>query len=264
MVLIMRAFIFKILCSFLICFSFLAPADKIPARYEHRAEHSADGTGLFYMGREVAHVCQGGEWLERPERELEENSELMVESLGLKSGEVVADVGAGTGYISRKLSKRVGEKGIIYAVEIQQEMLDILTKKAADAGIKNIKPILGTVDDPKLPAVAIDTILLVDVYHELDRPYEMVQQMCNALKPGGRIVFVEYRAEDPKVPIKPLHKMSVEQVKKEMSVQPLAFVESGEKLPWQHMIIFRKKVSASSVEPSSSAKKQESPILKPK
>jgi precorrin-6B methylase 2 len=210
--------------------------------YETRAEHSPDGIGKFFMGREIAHVMghQGADWLERPEREAEENTVLMVESLKLKSGEVVADIGAGTGYISRKLSKKVGDKGIVYAVEIQQEMLDILTNKAVQAGVHNIKPILGTTKNTKLPPSSVDTILLVDVYHEFDFPFEMTQAMCSALKPGGRIVFVEYRGEDPKVPIKPLHKMTVEQLRKEMAIHPLKWKETIEVLPRQHIIVFAK------------------------
>jgi ubiquinone/menaquinone biosynthesis C-methylase UbiE len=160
--------------------------------------------------------------------------------LKLKSGEVVADIGAGTGYISRKLSKKVGDKGIVYAVEIQQEMLDILTNKAVQAGVHNIKPILGTTKNTKLPPLSVDTILLVDVYHEFDFPFEMTQAMCSALKPGGRIVFVEYRGEDPKVPIKPLHKMTVEQLRKEMAIHPLKWKETIEVLPRQHIIVFAK------------------------
>lgn len=211
--------------------------------YETRAEHDRDGIGKFFMGREIAHVMghQGADWLERPEREAEENTEWMVDLLKLKPGEAVADIGAGTGYISRKLSKRVGGKGTVYAVEIQPEMLVLLTNKAVAAGVTNIKPVLGTITDTKLPASSVDTILLVDVYHEFDHPYEMTQAMCNALKPGGRIAFVEYRGEDPKVPIKPLHKMTVAQLRKEMAIQPLTWTETIEVLPRQNIIVFTKK-----------------------
>lgn len=213
------------------------------ALYETRAEHDRDGIGKFFMGREIAHVMghQGADWLERPEREAEENTVLMVDSLKLKKGEAVADIGAGTGYVARKLSKKIGDKGTVYAVEIQQEMLDILTNKAVQAGVLNIKPILGTIKDAKLPAASVDTILLVDVYHEFDHPFEMTQSMCNALKPGGRIAFVEYRGEDPKVPIKPVHKMTVAQLRKEMALHPLEWKETIEVLPRQHIVIFTKK-----------------------
>jgi SAM-dependent methyltransferase len=214
-----------------------------PTHYETRALHDRDGIGKFFMGREIAHVMghQGADWLERPEREAEENTELMVDSLKLKPGDVVADIGAGTGYVSRKLSKRVGKKGVVYAVDIQQEMLDILTNKAVAAGVLNIKPILGTTTDTKLPRASVDTILLVDVYHEFDYPFEMTQSMCDALKPGGRIVFVEYRGENPEIPIKPLHKMTVAQLRKEMAIQPLVLSKTLEVLPRQHIVIFTKK-----------------------
>ena len=217
--------------------------NALPPVYETRVEHDRDGIGTFFMGREIAHVMghQGADWLERPKREAEENTELMVASIKLKSGEAVADIGAGTGYISRKLSKRIGEKGTVYAVEIQQEMLDILTNKAVQAGVHNIKPILGTITDTKLPPSSVDTVLLVDVYHEFDHPFEMAQAMCKALKPGGRIIFVEYRGEDPTVPIKPVHKMTVAQLRKEMAVHPLKWKETIEVLPRQHIVIFTRK-----------------------
>ena len=129
---------------------------------------------------------------------------------------------------------------MVYAEEIQPEMLDILTNKMAELGIRNVKPVLGTITDPKLPPASVDMILMVDVYHEFDHPREMTEAMVRALKPGGRLVFVEFRGEDPKVPIKPLHKMTVAQVRKEMAPFPLKFVETLEALPIQHIIIFRK------------------------
>ncbi|MDQ6630466.1 MAG: class I SAM-dependent methyltransferase [Verrucomicrobiota bacterium] len=218
-----------------------APADS--SHYQMRQEHDRDGLGKFYMGREIAHVMghQGAEWLERPEREEEEKTELLVDLLKLKPGESVADIGAGTGYMSRRLAKKVGEKGIIYAVEIQQEMLDILTNKMAELKIKNVRPILGTITDPKLPVNSVDTILMVDVYHEFDHPHEMAQALCKALKRGGRMIFVEYRAEDPNVPIKKVHKMSEAQVRKEAEIHALVWAETITNLPRQHIIIFKKK-----------------------
>jgi ubiquinone/menaquinone biosynthesis C-methylase UbiE len=212
-------------------------------RYELRREHDRDGIGKFYMGREIAHVMghQAADWLERPNRNEEENTELLVETLKFKRGENVADIGAGTGYFTRRIATRVAPSGKVFAVEIQQEMLDLLTNKLAGQGITNVVPVLGTVKDPKLPGASIDTILMVDVYHEFDFPFEMVESMCRALKPGGRMVFVEYRAEDESVPIKRLHKMTVAQVKKEMAPHPLKFAEAVEVLPWQHIIIFQKR-----------------------
>ena len=214
------------------------------AHYETRRA-TRDGIGKIYFGREIAQVMghQGADWLERPEREEEERTDLLVEALNLKPGDAVADVGAGSGYFSWRMAKRVGEKGAVHAVEIQQEFLDLLMGNMKKRGVGGIvKPVLGTVQDPKLPPGALDLILLVDVYHEFDFPYEMTRAMASALKPGGRLVLVEYRGEDPSVPIKPLHKMTVAQLKKEMSVHPtLKFDQVIATLPRQHVVVFRKK-----------------------
>lgn len=220
--------------------------DPAEGRYEMRAEHDPNGTGKFYLGREIANVMghQAANWLERPEREEEEKTELMVDALKFREGEIVADIGVGSGYVARKLAKRVGATGIIYGVDIQQEMLDLLAKRMAMFRLTNVKPVLGDITDPKLPPESCDTMIMVDVYHEFDHPYEMITNMLRGLKPGGRIVFVEFRAEDPKVPIKAVHKMSEEQVKKEMAAHPLEFVENIGILPWQHILVFRKKAGA--------------------
>jgi len=217
-------------------------AEAATSRYTFRENHSRDGIGKFYMGREIAHVMghQAADWLERPERQQEENTDLMVQLLGLSKGQVVADIGAGTGYISKRLSPSVGENGTVLAVDIQPEMLDLLTNAMAAAKIKNVKPVLGTIDDPKLPPDSVDLVLMVDVYHEFSHPYEMVQKICGGLKKGGRIAFVEFRGEDSKVPIKELHKLTEAQVRKEMLVQPLEWEKTIAELPWQHIIIFRK------------------------
>ena len=211
-------------------------------RYLIRREHDPDGIGKFYMGREIAHVMghQGADWLERPEREQEERPDLLMKALKLEAGQSVADIGAGTGYYTRRMAKAVGDKGAVYAVEIQQEMLDLLTNNMAQIGIHNVKPVLGTVTDPRLPRNSQDLILLVDVYHEFDFPYEMAASMKQSLKPGGRLVFVEFRAEDPDVPIKPVHKMTENQVRKEMVPQKLEWAETIETLPRQHIIVFRR------------------------
>ncbi|HUL51387.1 MAG TPA: class I SAM-dependent methyltransferase, partial [Candidatus Nitrosotalea sp.] len=144
---------------------------------------------------------------------------------------------------SWRMAETIGPKGRVYAVDIQQEMLDLLDKKMADRKITNVKTVLGTITDPKLSPNSIDLALMVDVYHEFDHPFEMMAAISNALKPGGRVVFVEFRAEDPKVPIKAVHKMSEQQLRKEMAVQPLTWVETSEVLPWQHIIVFRKQGS---------------------
>ena len=216
---------------------------KRPAstRYEQRVA-SRDGIGKIYMGREISqvmgHLAAG--WLERPEREREELPNKLIEMLKLKKGDVVADIGVGTGYIARRISPKIGNEGIIYGVEIQQEMLDILDKTMKEEGITNIKGVLGTITDPKLPANSVDLAIMVDVYHEFSHPYEMMQNICSALKVGGRVAFIEYRLEDPTVPIKRLHKMSELQVVKEMTPHPLSWIETLDGLPWQHVIIFEK------------------------
>jgi ubiquinone/menaquinone biosynthesis C-methylase UbiE len=171
---------------------------------------------------------------------MEEHPAKLLQSLRLKGGEHVADVGAGTGYFTLPLARIVGLTGRVYAVEIQPEMLSIVKRRASSVGLKNVVPILGSVTDPKLPAEKIDLILMVDVYHEFSHPYEMIEAMLKALKVGGRLVFVEYRGEDAWVPIKPLHKMTERQVIKEMAPWPLRHLETNPILPRQHIIIFEK------------------------
>lgn len=210
--------------------------------YERRVWHDPEGTGIFYMGREIAQVMghEGADWLDRPEREAEEAPNLLVRALKLRPGMVVADVGAGSGYLSFKMSPLVGPKGQILAVDIQKEMLDIVREKARRMGVRNVVPVLGKIDNPNLADGSVDLIVMVDVYHEFDHPWEMTDAMVRALKPGGRLVFVEYRKEDVRVPIKETHKMSVAQVRKEMAIFPLTFVENIGVLPRQHILIFRK------------------------
>ena len=219
-----------------------APGQK-PPPYEYREVHSRDGIGKFYLGREIAHVMghQAADWLERPEREAEENTSRLIPLLAIKEGQAVADIGCGTGYITRRLARATGPQGRVYAVDIQSEMLTLLTNTLTKEGLRNVTPILGTIQDPRLPAASIDLVVLVDVYHEFDHPFEMMTGLVRALKPGGRIAFVEFRGEDPKVPIKELHRMTEAQVKKEMAVHALEWIRTFGDLPWQHVIVFRKK-----------------------
>jgi len=214
-----------------------------PSRYEFRTVHDPTGIGKFYMGREIAHVMghEGADWLERSSRVQEEGADLLVPLLKLKPGDEVADIGCGTGYYTRRLATAVGTNGIVHAEDIQSEMLDILTNKLAGEGIHNVRPVLGTITDPKLPSAAMDLILMVDVYHEFDHPFEMVSAMIPALKPNGRIAFVEFRGEDERLAIKRLHKMTEAQVRKEMTVHPLIWIETLTNLPQQHIIIFQKR-----------------------
>jgi ubiquinone/menaquinone biosynthesis C-methylase UbiE len=214
-----------------------------PPKYEVRRLHDPDGIGKFYMDREIAQVMghEGAGWLERPEREKEEHPAKLIKALKLKPGDVVADIGAGSGYHAFRMAPLVGPKGKILAVDIQPEMLALVRQKMKTTKVTNIEPVLGTIDDPKLPAGSVDMIMMVDVYHEFSHPHEMTTAMLKALKPGGRLIFVEFRMEDPKVPIKLVHKMSERQVIKEMSIFPLKHVETNRTLPWQHVIIFEKK-----------------------
>ncbi len=201
-----------------------------------------DGLGRYYFGREIAHYMshEAAPWLDRPEREREERPDLVIQSLRLKPGDRVADLGCGTGYFSSRLAKAVGPGGIVYGVEIQAEMLKLLAVRMSGQGIANVVGVLGSEDDPRLPE-PVDLVLIVDVYHEMSHPAEMIAAVCRRLKPGGRIAFVEYRAEDPEVPIKRLHKMTEAQIRREMTAQPLEFVETIRSLPRQHLVIFRKR-----------------------
>lgn len=214
-------------------------------RYSFREDHDPDGTGKFYMGREIAQVMSfhGAPWLNRPEREEEERLSKLIELLGLEPGQAVADIGAGSGVVTEKLARAVGPKGTVYAVDIQDEMLALIRERMKGKGIENVVPVLGEITTPKLEPGSTDLALLVDVYHEFSHPHEMTRAMAESLKPGGRIALVEYRKEDPRVPIKEVHKMSEAQVKKEL-LQPefgLEWVETHDDLPRQHVIVFRKK-----------------------
>ncbi len=204
---------------------------------------SADGIGKRYMGREISAVMgwQGAAWLEREEREREERTDLLLPMLEIKSGIAVADVGAGSGYFARRLAARVGPGGAVYAVDVQPEMVRMLEALARQPGLGQIKPVQGSATAVKLAAASIDLALMVDVYHELEFPYEVLASIVQALKPGGRVVFVEYRAEDASVPIKPLHKMSEAQVKTEAARHPLTWERTLGGLPWQHVVVFRKR-----------------------
>lgn len=216
-----------------------APAATRPA-YTYKRP-APDGIGKVYMGREIAQVMGhlGAGWLERPEREQEERPRRVVEMMKLKPADVVADIGAGSGYFTFLMAGRV-PRGRVLAVDIQPEMLDLLRKKSAASGVTNVDPVLGTVDDPKLPEAAVDVVLMVDAYHEFDHPYEMMAAIVRSLKPGGRVVQVEYRAEDPTVAIKPHHKMTEAQARLEMAAVGLRFVENVRGLPQQHMLVFEK------------------------
>ena len=192
--------------------------------------------------RRIAQVmgAAGADWLVRPEREAEEHPDEALNALRIPKGAVVADIGAGVGYFTWRLAAKVGATGVVYGEDIQQEMLDLLAKNMRDRKITNVRPVLGTIDDPKLPRESLDLVILVDVYHEFSEPEKMLDRIRESLKPNGRLVLLEYRAEDPKVPIRPEHKMTVEQVKAEVLPEGYRFEQSIETLPMQHLIIFRR------------------------
>jgi ubiquinone/menaquinone biosynthesis C-methylase UbiE len=209
-------------------------------RYKIRAG-DPNGINKWYMGRQIAHVMShyGIDWLEREEREMEENTSLLLKNLAVKPGMVVADIGAGSGYHSALLSKMVGT-GKVFAVDVEPEMIAYLNARIKQEKLSRIVPVLSTEQKVSLPENAIDMMLLVDVYHEFSFPYEMALSMRAALKPGGKLVLVEFRAEDPTVPIKTIHKMSEAQAIKEFKAAGFAFDKNIDNLPWQHCMVFTK------------------------
>jgi ubiquinone/menaquinone biosynthesis C-methylase UbiE len=194
-----------------------------------------------YMGRTIAKTMHwtGAEWLMRQNREQEENAALMLEKLAIQKGWTICDLGCGNGYHALQMAASTGEAGTVYAVDIQQQMLDMLTARAAGRGIKNIKPILGLPWDPQLPPASCDLILLVDVYHEFGHPEQMLTAMHKALKPGGMVALVEFRTEDPRVPIKPEHKMTRAQIYREWQAGGFRVAREFHGLPWQHLVWLR-------------------------
>lgn len=225
-----------------------AAITNAPPAYEFHPG-TPDGLGKWYLGREIAHYMshQGAPWLERPEREVEERPSKLMSVLEIQPGQIVADVGAGSGYFTWRMAAAVGPQGKVFANDIQPEMLAILRTNMTQRGFTNVVTVLGDTHDPHLPANTLDLILLVDVYHEFDEPYEMTVGMVRALKPGGRLVLVEYRGEERWIPIKPLHKLTEIQVRKELAdsaLHPLTFVTNRAELPRQHVLIFRKTEAA--------------------
>ena len=202
---------------------------------------SRDGIGKVYLGREISHVMGhlGAAWLERRERRAEERTDLLVRRLPLEADSVVADIGAGTGYFTIPVARRV-PNGRVFAVDIQREMIAMLDARVLGTGLTNVETVLGAIDDPNLPAATVDVAFIVDAYHEFSHPLEMGVAIAAALKPGGKLILIEYRAEDPLVPIKPLHKMSEVQAKREMAALGLEWMETASFLPQQHFLIFQK------------------------
>ena len=220
---------------------FAHAATKAGSVYQERVVHSSDGIGKFYMGREIAKVMGHTEalWLERPSREITERPQQVVEALDLKPTDIVADIGAGTGYFSFRMASLIPE-GKVLAVDIQPEMIDIINFLKTESKIINVEPILASINNPNLPKNSIDLALMVDAYHEFEYPREVMEGIVQALKPGGRVVLVEYRGENPLILIKAIHKMKQKQVRKEMKAVGLQWRETKNFLPQQHMMIFEK------------------------
>ena len=206
---------------------------------------SRDGIGKHYFGREISQVMghRGAAWLERRSRVAEEHPDAVVKAMALAPDAKVADIGAGTGYFSLRIAPKVPE-GRVYAVDIQPEMLAILRKRTERQGIGNVLPVRGKTDDPMLPDETIDAVLMVDAYHEFAYPFEMMRGIVRSLRPGGRVYLVEYRGEDPRIPIKPLHKMTQRQAIKELEAVGLRWRETKDLLPTQHFMVFEKPASA--------------------
>ncbi len=217
-----------------------APTPPVPPVYGS-CPPSRDGIGKTFMGREISQVMghPGIGWLERTEREKEEAPSKAIALLGLAPDAVLADIGAGSGYYSFRIA-RLLPKGKVVAVDIQPEMLAFLKAEAAKLGVKNVQPHLGAVDDVRLPPASLDAALMVDAYHEFDHPAEMLASLRAALRPKGRIYLLEFRAEDENVPIKPHHKMTEAQARKEFEACGFRFVTNKPDLPWQHLLIFEK------------------------
>ncbi|MCA8831299.1 class I SAM-dependent methyltransferase [Hymenobacter pini] len=209
--------------------------------YERRPPQDLNGIGKYYLGRQIAHVMghEGAAWLERSDRQQEEGTDILLRELRLKPTDVVADIGAGTGFFTFRISPLVPQ-GKVLAVDIQPEMLTALRETRERLHANNVVPVRGTTDNPNLPARGVDVVLVVDAYHEFDHPREMMRAIRNSLTPTGRVALVEYRAEDPKVPIKRIHKMSVAQARREMAAVGLQLTDSIESLPQQHLLIFQR------------------------
>ena len=219
-----------------------SPALADPAGSAARPQERIPPAKRSYKGRTIATTMHylGAPWLTRESREREEDCATLLKALNVKPGQVVCDMGCGNGFYSLQLAPLLGEKGTVLAVDIQPEMLPLLDERAKAAGVGNIKPILGSLIDPKLPEGGVDLILLVDVYHEFSHPQHMLAAMRKSLKPAGRVALVEFRLEDPKVPIKLLHKMSKKQILEEFPPNGFKLVEEFDKLPWQHVMFFQR------------------------
>ena len=236
---------FSILIIFISCFltanESIAQADNNDTKYTYK-RGDYNGIGKWYMGREVAYLMgfQGINWLERSEREIEEDVSTLIKNMEIKTDDTIADIGAGSGYHVFRMAP-LAENGLVYAVDIQPEMLEAIELKKRSKRVSNVETVLGSEKSINLPKNSLDKILLVDVYHEFSYPAEMVGSIKNALKSNGQLFLIEYRGEDSSVPIKKIHKMTVKQSIKEMEAAGFRLKENIDNLPWQHCMIFEKK-----------------------
>jgi len=238
-----------LLLTFLLCNPFISckSQDKEPTQQQESAiyalkDGNPNGIGKWFKGREIAYVMgyQGMSWLERPEREKEENVSLLIKNMNIKDTDVIADIGAGSGYHVFKMAP-IAKEGIIYAVDIQPEMLAEIKQQKENKSVENVTLVRGGEQSPNLPNNTIDKVLMVDVYHEFNYPFEMLLSIKSALKKNGKIYLIEYRGEDPQIPIKTIHKMSEEQAVKEFEFAGFKLVKNIDNLPWQHCMVFEKK-----------------------
>ena len=218
----------------------IAQANDKGVKYTYK-KGDFNGIGKWYMGREIAYVMgfQGVNWLERSEREIEEDVATLIKNMKIKTDDTIADIGAGSGYHVFKMAP-LADKGLVYAVDIQPEMLEAIELKKKSKRVFNVETVLGSAKSINLPKNSLDKVLLVDVYHEFSNPFEMIESIKNALKPNGLLFLIEYRGEDPNVPIKKIHKMTKKQSIAEMRAVGLKLKENIDNLPWQHCMIFKK------------------------
>ena len=218
----------------------IAQADDKGVKYTYK-KGDFNGIGKWYMGREIAYVMgfQGVNWLERSEREIEEDVATLIINMKIKTDDTIADIGAGSGYHVFKMAP-LADKGLVYAVDIQPEMLEAIELKRKSKRVSNVETVLGSAKKINLPKNSLDKVLLVDVYHEFSNPFEMIESIKNALKPNGLLFLIEYRGEEPNVPIKKIHKMTKKQSIAEMRAVGLKLKENIDNLPWQHCMIFEK------------------------
>jgi len=218
----------------------IAQTNDKGVKYTYR-KGDFNGIGKWYMGREIAYVMgfQGINWLERSEREIEEDVATLIKNMKIKTDDTIADIGAGSGYHVFKMAP-LADKGLVYAVDIQPEMLEAIELKKKSKRVSNVETVLGSAKSINLPKNSLDKVLLVDVYHEFSNPFEMIESIKNALKPNGLLFLIEYRGEDPNVPIKKIHKMTKKQSIAEMRAVGLKLKENIDNLPWQHCMIFEK------------------------